>query len=269
MPSLEKKMSKNNDTVCISCAFAEWDDITQTGCSLKTLDKFRERGAEVLDCFNDTYEFNVIKDRQCPNKRSKQWKNKFGDHYQLALKEEKALHFAAVVFADGNLTDLRRTVVNLSVQYLLPHHIVVVNKFGSMIRPKEITNLMTEMDFPWRLDNQLQAFTIEQSLSSIVRATEKACSHVAVFFAGDAPSLSLLDQVNRFTTEELFLFGAIVPNIENLDYCSNIIIPHSVFKYWYFEGNRDNTVLQNMKEWEKDNHKLLFTTEEVKNAVGE
>jgi hypothetical protein len=263
-------MGRNDDTVCISCVFAQWDEnqVTQIGCSEGMLEKFQKRGANVIDCFNDNYEFNVIKDRQCPNKRTKKWKSTYGNLFRQVLNNENALRFVAVIFANGNLLDLKRTVTSLVVQELLPQHIVVVNKFGNMIRPKEITEIMTEMDFPWRLENQLQPFTTDHSLSYIVRATEKTCSHLAVFFAGDSPSLSLLDQVNSFTMKELFMYGAIIPNHDDIDiYVSGTIIPTTVFKYWGAEGDPNNTVLRNMRLWEADNHKLIYSMQEVQDEI--
>lgn len=52
------------DTSCKLCHFAKYEGITQTGCMLGRIDKFRNH-SEVIEAYDHDKEFYVIKDRLC------------------------------------------------------------------------------------------------------------------------------------------------------------------------------------------------------------
>ena len=62
---LEDK-SNEAETICRDCAFAVYDEDSQTGCSIGKLDKFEEQGAEIIEVYDETNkEFFVVMGRVC------------------------------------------------------------------------------------------------------------------------------------------------------------------------------------------------------------
>ncbi|NBU33438.1 hypothetical protein EBS40_02295 [bacterium] len=60
-------------TPCKSCAFAEYIDKTQTGCSLGFIDIYKRQGAEILEVYDNDLEFYVINEKKCIGYRENSW----------------------------------------------------------------------------------------------------------------------------------------------------------------------------------------------------
>lgn len=63
---------------CKSCVFADYEDITQTGCKADMLSKLKDNGAEIIEACDQEKEFYLIKDRVCTNRRLNSWKEAIG-----------------------------------------------------------------------------------------------------------------------------------------------------------------------------------------------
>lgn len=103
-------------TPCKSCVFAIYDNITQTGCAVSYLDKYRSKGADILEVYDDEKEFFVINDKKCIGYRENKWFNKYElEHATIEEKIEKFqstnhIDYLMVIdlksFSDKELNDL-------------------------------------------------------------------------------------------------------------------------------------------------------------------
>ena len=60
-------------TSCKKCVFAIYDNITQTGCHLDYIAKYREKNISILEAYDEQKEFYVIGDKKCPGYREDSW----------------------------------------------------------------------------------------------------------------------------------------------------------------------------------------------------
>ena len=117
-------------TICRDCIFAEFTDdaVTQIGCKLGRLDKYRDKGkAKPIEDENglEYYEITTF----CNTCRNKEWDDKFSDPVERVLAEIQ-LKVDAIIIDDSNhekwYDDIMVTVKNLINQELPPCRIVIV-----------------------------------------------------------------------------------------------------------------------------------------------
>jgi len=131
-------------TICRDCIFAEFTDdaVTQTGCKLGRLDKFRDKGkTKPIEDENglEYYEISTL----CNTCRDKNWEDKFTDSIPRVIKEVE-LKIDAIILDDSNHDnwhqDVMVSVQSLLNQVLKPCRIVVVvyNKMKAFSGLKEL-----------------------------------------------------------------------------------------------------------------------------------
>ena len=100
---MSKKHSK--DTICKGCVFSIREDDkdgipTQIGCQLGQLERARDKGLKVIECYDDEEQFNIIEDKHCLFLRPQGWVDKVKDSdmdLQAYAEAEVALEFKAMV----------------------------------------------------------------------------------------------------------------------------------------------------------------------------
>lgn len=60
-------------TPCKNCAFAIYDNKTQTGCHLDYINKYKNIGAEVLEAYDNDLDFFIINNKKCIGYRENSW----------------------------------------------------------------------------------------------------------------------------------------------------------------------------------------------------
>lgn len=257
-------MTQSKDTVCKDCCFATWDGITQTGCDLGILDQYRELGVDVLECYDEDAEFNVVYGRTCPYKRSKQWKEHYGDEYLNRLDLETKLPYHVVIFATNDMRDLDKTIKSIEAQQLKPALVTVVREKGNTIRPQVIVNRLKETELIHRTVNHLIRMSRDKALNLLFKSNK--LPYYAVFNSGYEIPSDFLQTINDYVIKRLGQFAAIVPDEDG----NGLVIPSSVHEYWYVQGNPDKTMIENIQEWECENSKekkICFTMKELRQIV--
>lgn len=64
-------------TPCKQCVFATYDNITQIGCALNYLDKYRFNNIDILEAYDEDKEFYVINGKKCLGYRENKWFEQF------------------------------------------------------------------------------------------------------------------------------------------------------------------------------------------------
>jgi len=130
------------ETCCQQCVFAEYNKNTQTGCLFGRLDKFRENGVVVEECYSNMPEHAEKSDffvvhGLCSLYRMPIWaSNKGSDIEELkkaARKEVEVKVFYMVHFKEpATLEDLERTVKSIQAQYINPTKVTIINRNNSV-----------------------------------------------------------------------------------------------------------------------------------------
>lgn len=120
-------------TPCKDCVFAIYDGITQNGCHLSYIDKYRNKGAEILEVYDDEKEFYVINDKKCLGYRDNAWIKK--NNLAYSSIEEKLTkfqnanflqYFIMVDLKNFTLDDLNNFGTQLKSCKVLPEKIIFV-----------------------------------------------------------------------------------------------------------------------------------------------
>lgn len=64
-------------TSCKNCVFSIYSDITQTGCALNFLSKYKEKNTEILEAYDEQKEFYIINNKKCLGYREDGWFKQF------------------------------------------------------------------------------------------------------------------------------------------------------------------------------------------------
>lgn len=158
-------------TPCKDCAFAEYKDITQTGCSIGYIDKYKNKGAAILEVYDNDKEFFVINDKKCIGYRENKWFAQYGlEHADLDEKIKKfneinRIDYLMVIdlkeFNDDGLAVLKQSVADLSYK---PSKIIFIRYQSDKNFPYEkIKDFFNgaNIDCKWRIQTM-----VDDSLSN-------------------------------------------------------------------------------------------------------
>src|SRR5690554_4248051 len=127
-------------TPCKNCVFAEYEDITQIGCSAGQLDKFRQNNIEIIEAYDHEKEFYVINGKMCQMSRSASWGIKHPkENWVKVARQETNIKYQVFVVSKGDLEKLASTIKSLYEQEIKPRHIVVIS--NNQDKHKEILEI--------------------------------------------------------------------------------------------------------------------------------
>ncbi len=248
----------SNDTVCKYCCFAEWSDdgITQTDCKLGMIQKYRKIGSSILECYDEDKEFYVIKNRICPFNRSDRWLEHFREHYQEILdKETRPIIHVIILFT--TLDELRQTITTIDDQEFPPVMVTVFRPWGCKTYPSDIVKILENTNYKWKIHNQLKQ---DESIDYIIHQIQRTVPYQYYLLckAGEKIPHDLFSGIQDITINKLQQFGCITH--EGIE-----VIPRSVHNYWYFHGDPNLSIVQNIKDWEeKEGENVCLTYQQIK-----
>lgn len=110
------------ETSCKDCVFAVYEKVTQVGCAGKLIEKYKEKGVRVDECYDEEKEFYVLRDKCCVFKRTKNTNQTFEE-----IRNSARLKFNIVIKVqnDSTLDDIIKTLDSAVEQNLKPEHIVI------------------------------------------------------------------------------------------------------------------------------------------------
>lgn len=166
-------------TPCKKCTFAIFDDNTQTGCFLNKIEKFRAKGFEVLEVYDNEKEFYVINKKKCLSYRESDWLNKInckdlGEASKI-LAEENAIKYIAVIYLEESTTkeEFETIISSLSEQKTPPKGLMIVtDKYKQYnFNIKDIIPVLNGSNIHWRLQNFIdESMTYEQKIKAIIKS---------------------------------------------------------------------------------------------------
>lgn len=113
-------------TSCKKCVFAEYNENTQIACCLNLLDKFKNKGVEVLNVYDEEKEYFVINNKKCVGyKEEKYFQNRGLSSSSLDkkiqyVKNNLKVNYAIVInikkYKNNNLEKLAESISQLKIK---------------------------------------------------------------------------------------------------------------------------------------------------------
>jgi len=238
--------SNEAETICRDCAFAVYDEETQTGCSIGKIDKFEKQGAEIIEVYDETNkEFYVIKGRVCVSWRGSDWKekNKGRDDWAEIVAKETMVRMDAIIYMskDTTLADVEKTVLSLKNNTIKPAQLTLVNNGSEIDRPT-LARICNASEFKWRVEN------IQEEDASRMRGIDIAIKKVnandynyyCIFDAGKKVPTNFISDINSSLNDDLNRFLALRSDDGNGDV-------GQILMHKRIGGNRDKPFLDKIE----------------------
>lgn len=138
------------ETSCKNCCFAEYIDTkTQTNCKLNLLEKYKEKGYKVDECYDEEKEFFVIREKFCPYQRSHEWSERHKNKEEESVCAEVKLKYNVIIYNDkDNTDDVKKTFDSLTEQNPLPLNVSIVLSNDKLLPSKLLKALDNDLNSP-------------------------------------------------------------------------------------------------------------------------
>jgi len=235
------KTKETKDTVCQGCVFIS----ESNRCEAHMLSSAENAGLDVVECWNEEGEFNVIPGRKCTMKRPASWAAKQGvdirnsDVVQTppSTKEliayaqaEMKVDFSAMVVCqkDTTIEDIAQTLQSLVAQEHEPVFVGVVREHACKVDPKDIFLLINAMGFDeWKIENPVDGRNGRKAVEGILKF--KLTTYFATFKAGRNVDENFFSDLNYKITREWFTFAIIKNDKDPID---GVVVPSLIYKYF-------------------------------------
>lgn len=229
-------------TICKNCAFSQWENNTQVGCSKNRLEILRAAGVEILQAYDDDKEFEIINGKYCIYSRSDKWLEKYKNDIDGQLEKELQFKYNAIVnFNNESLFELEKTVKSLSEQERLPTRITIVRPSSSKTMPSAISKLFTDSIVPWRIQNLIENENFLSGVDMVVKSL-------------NIPYYSLFNSGFELTDKDFFKKLEVMANDHNLQFVylkgddnGNCVTVQKIFHDLYL-GNKTITLEEKLLE---------------------
>jgi hypothetical protein len=156
-------------TACKKCVFAIYEGITQTGCSLNYIEKYKKNNVDILDAYDEENEFYVVNKKKCIGYREPSY---FNNKEKVESVQEKIdyfynnnhIQYLLIInlydFEKNSLDELAKQIKILDIQ---PEKIIFIryNYLSKIFTYDTIKDFLEKSEYSgvWRIqtmvDNQL------------------------------------------------------------------------------------------------------------------
>lgn len=223
-------------TSCKNCVFAQYENITQTGCSLDYIDKLKKNNTEILEAYDDSKEFYIINNKKCIGYRENKWFDQFENCSSLEDKisiyhKHNTLSYVAVInLSQLSHSQLDHILYELSTCVIGPRKIILIRYRDSdqkfkidLIKDYLQKNNLNCM---WRMQTILDDTEEYDKILNNITTTNHEYRFVLSITDDSTELPQLVKQANQVVHEEMGQFII----LSNADH-SNIIYASSVYRY--------------------------------------
>tara|TARA_Y100001951_G_C11284807_1_gene267912 strand:+ start:301 stop:1188 length:888 start_codon:yes stop_codon:yes gene_type:complete len=194
------------ETVCRNCIFAVYEENTQTSCELGRIQKFKDKGVVVDDCYDDQgNEFFVIRDRYCVFWRNEDWANVHKDPV-FAVRRESKIKFKCIIYISesNDMEDVEETLISVLEQDLQPKHVTFINN-NSSIQPIGLKRLCNRFNISFSIEH-INDKSLTRGLCVNIAANKVNANffgYISVFDAGHIPIKDFYSKINTAIVDDL------------------------------------------------------------------
>lgn len=247
---VDENLQERFETCCKDCLFAKYEGNTQIGCVFDKIEKYRSLGVEILDCYDETKEFNVIKNRLCNTCRNQSWllKNETLEQAIVRIKAETKLKADILIYVDestDSLAELMDSIEAISNQDLLPAEVVVVNNSRGKLKSSLLMKILSNSNLNWSVESITDEDKSKNRALDIAINKSKRMMFT-VINAGYKLPKEFLNTINIALNEKLYKFIMLLPLSED----NGLTILTKAFKY--FGGNAGISIQEKLLDIAKD-----------------
>lgn len=227
------------ETPCKDCCFAVYAGTEQTGCQFGRIEKFRERGVGVKECYDDDKEFFVV-ETLCNLHRHRDgpWyvRNPSWDRKRVAREEVRQEVDVVMVMTGHTVEQVKTTVDSLLRQTLLPLRVTVsVNQDGIPLRDVRAVlpgDWIAQVVRERRKDGG--RVSRERCIDNAVYDSKAA--FYAVFTPGFVVPPDFVASIDRAVNDDLMRFSLLEPDEDG----QGMVV--QTYLHGYVRGNADATI---------------------------
>jgi len=242
-------------TSCKNCCFAQYEDITQTGCSLNRLNAFINNGTNPIEAYDEEEEFYIIPNRQCMFKRSKNWlKNKTEEKVNLfdAAFAEIPFPYHVVIMGKNNTRDILKSAQSTLDQEFFPARISVIRPYETTSDIHTIRTYLEDARFvyhiTWKLENIVNPDMKWNTLMHQLVMTQNKLPYVLFMDAGAILPNKTIEILRKKIYIDLLQFTAIV---DETFARTIILMPFNIWTYYRLTTNPTLPLIDNIKQINK------------------
>ena len=254
-------------TPCLGCAFMINEEQKQVGCQVGRIEKYQERGADVIDVYDDNgNEFFVINDRLCVYKRDKEWAKGVSKKQRVTeVERELRLKYHAMVIYDykHDVEDLFKTMESIDSQNNPPIVVTIINR-RTNVAQKDLVKLLTAKDYKnieWRLQTFFDNDATNRECTDLVIDNTKYEYKVLfyiTFRSGFEVPLTVSDEIQKYVVQDMNNLAYAYPNKEENGEIVNINM------HLKHAGNTFNIpIVEKLKEFEEGVKPYIHNIEDI------
>lgn len=262
MSQKDQITAPDTTTSCRDCVFATKVGVTQTGCELNRIDKFRERGTNVIEAEDlDDNEFFVIYE-WCNAYREQDWKDTHGDPIKQIKKElsVKLGYIVIITNKNSDREDFKKTIDSI-IAVGNPHYVVVAN-WSDVSHPEVVINTKFLLD---DLEVDYQAVNIHEDEITNLEIIDHAFVYVkngfySVIESGQEVKPDIQDTLSRAINDEF----KTVAFVDGYDGVNGLTVQAVIHKHLF--GNYEKSLKEKIEGISKEEGtKVLYSWEELEN----
>lgn len=236
-------------TPCKNCVFAIYEDKTQTGCHLDLVQKYKDRGVEILEAYDNDLEFFILNKKKCFGYRENSWFIKNGLPPDSSIEEKTeyfrqsnkigyllVVNFLEIGDTDNDLYNLRKGLSTLSI---LPKKIVFVRGSTGPERTdyKSVQNLMKKsgLNCPWRIQTMVDDTISNENILHNITNLDKSIRFICNIKKSNCNNLDrVVSKANSIVYEDLGNFVILTDETTSCVFYSS-----GVYRYSLMENQQD------------------------------
>lgn len=226
---------KSIHTPCKKCVFAEYNGQTQIDCELDYISKYRNKGIQILEVYDEEKEFYVINDKKCLGYRTNIWleKNNITDKI-LAYKQAAYIDYIAIIDTKTiSVADLKQ-IIEILDNNIKPKKIYIIRHSGNTdVKYEEIKPILSQLSYPWKLITDINDSDISYYINYIVSMNQDGRFTLVIKSKDDIDKI--VQSAQNIVYDQLGNFSIIGNSYKNVYIFSN-----SVYKYTKF--NNENLI---------------------------
>jgi hypothetical protein len=170
-------------TACKKCIFAIYNNITQVGCSLNYIEKFKEKKIEIVEAYDEDKEFYVINEKKCIGYRENSW---LETHNIVNATQEEILdkyytlnnisYISMIDTKNLSLDELISILNNLNSQKILPYKIFIIRHLtNTELEFDKLKDTLDLLQCPWKVQTCIdEEATLEYFIGAAISLNKKA-----------------------------------------------------------------------------------------------
>ena len=214
-------------TICLNCAFADYENNIQTGCKANRLELFKKANLEIKDTQIEDKTCFVLEGKACVYYRNKEWGKEYyktTDANQILeqVKNELKIPYHVVLFfrKSDSLQDVEKRLSELESQDIKPKIVTLIDRsHGTENQTSKLMKLFSQYSFDhWRVQTIQATDQLDDDIIDLVYDSTKKKPYMfyMIFECKHTIPDVLSNELHRSLHDEMQSFVILLPNNNNV-----------------------------------------------------